>query len=79
MWSMGALAIVIAAGVGQWFYGEKLHGYEPNAIPTILAETGPQKVRPMNEGGPMIPYQGIFVYGLIDHEGELTAPERVRD
>lgn len=68
-------AVVIVAGVGLWIYESWSGGDQPGEVPLILAEEGPEKVRPAEEGGMEVPNQDVLIYDEIGGEVRPAEPE----
>lgn len=74
-WLVAAAALpVIALGAVTWIVYDAVMG-EPSggAVPYIMAEPGPEKVRPQQEGGLEVPNQDIRVYNELN--GSPALPE----
>ncbi len=68
---MAAAAIVVVAGA-FWLFTRG--GGDPGDVPVITAETTPEKVKPVDEGGLQVPNQNVQV---LDNSGEVAGDETV--
>jgi cell division septation protein DedD len=68
-------AIVIVSAVGLWVYGNWSGAELAGEVPLVLAEEGPEKVRPADEGGLEVPNQDVLIYGEIGGEAQPAGPE----
>ena len=71
------VAVVVVGGGVWWVYRSTLVGGEGGAwttVPTVVAEQGPDKVRPKAEGGLAVPDQDKLIYNQI---GSDNAPPQV--
>ncbi len=81
LWPMAAAAVsVIALGAGIWLIYDRMM-VEPSGgdVPYVAADTGPEKIRPQQEGGMEVPNQDIRVYNELDRspsakESEVLLP-----
>ena len=81
LWPVGVAAIAVIAIAGSvWLiYGRTPAGSSGGQVPYVVADTGPEKIRPQQEGGIEAPNQGIQVYNELNgaksaKEGEVLLP-----
>jgi cell division septation protein DedD len=67
--------LVALAGVGTWILGGDAGDEPAEEVPLILAEEGPEKVRPAEEGGLEVPNQNVLIYEQLDGEGQAPVTE----
>ncbi len=72
-------AVVFAAGTGAgWYYvGTQFLTGDDSAIPLIMADKGPVKVRPISPGGMEVPDRDKLVYDRMQGNGERPRVERL--
>lgn len=62
---------LVAAVIGVWVWTLRSGG--PTDVPVIAAETTPEKVKPVDEGGLQVPNQNVQVLDNIDSNAEQQA------
>lgn len=81
LWPVGVAAVAVIAIAGSvWLiYGRTPAGSNGGQVPYVVADAGPEKVRPQQEGGIEAPNQDIRVYNELNgakpaKEGEVLLP-----
>ncbi|MGH6932682.1 MAG: SPOR domain-containing protein [Dongiaceae bacterium] len=72
---LATVAIVMVAGLGLWIYGSWAGRDETGEVPLLLAEEGPEKVRPAEEGGLEVPNQDVLIYDELAGQERAAEPE----
>lgn len=79
-WFRSSFALLALAGfVGVLWYAYEwgLGGDEAVELPTVTAETGPEKVKPSDPGGLQVPYQDQLVLNEDDADDSAPRVERL--
>lgn len=78
---LGALVGVTVVLGGLWLgFGDNIMGMvgkSDDAVPLVVADPSPIKVRPENPGGMNVPNQGRLVYGVVDGTSSQPRVERL--
>lgn len=70
----GAVAVIVVA-LGWWLFPRGAETGNGGEAPLVVAEQGPEKVRPQEEGGMPVPNQGISIYNELAGTQTPAKPE----
>jgi cell division septation protein DedD len=71
---LGGAAVVIIGALGWWLWPRGTDS-GTGEVPLVVAEQGPEKVRPQEEGGMQVPNQDIRIYNELTGNQQSSEPE----